>query len=386
MLRGTITKKMLFVFMLLTLFFIETAVATDHWKIEKNATFRITGQNPGEGTAEGHVRSHAYCGCGVDDDRDPKKKNKKVTWNVATGGSGNIANCSSGVAHANSSADLSFSAGVMHTILGKPFKYVDTSISLDLKSNAVPCTKPGSSSYASASGTGKIIIPSGKYFKYTSSFTDFDRAKVSVKNKTAKTSKNSLGLHSYDNTKKKDKTRFHDPFILGYIEEETNEWHEETLMAINYELSGNTEASFDFSGDVASEGISLLAFGDHKPSSILMELSCPSSWVREAPVDSSISLIDGVFSATGIFESLHWNLTYGTDGFVLGATLAPEFIPDISVEAQTDTSSFVEGNHYKFFYVEDAEWAMVESSAIPEPATISLLAVGMMMLFYRRIA
>ncbi len=376
--REIITKKTLFIVVLFTLFFVGNVVATDHWKIKKEATYRITGANPGNAEATGSVRSFAKCGCGKNKDKDKGQ----VTWAVATGGSGNIASCSSAVAHASSSANLSFSASAMYAIAGKPFKYVDTSIELDLKSNAVPCTK--GKSYASASGHGKITIPSGKYSKYTSTFTDFDRAKVSVKNKTVKASRNSLGLRSYDNTRKSDRTRFHDPFGFGYIEEETGEWHEETLIAIDYELSGNTEAIFDFSGGTTSEGISLLAFGDHKPSSILMELSCPSSWVSSAPADSRISLIDGEFLATGIFESLPWELTYGTDGFVLGATLAPEYVPDISVEAEADTSSFIEGHHYKFFYVEDAEWAMVESSAIPEPSTILLLATGAMMLFYKK--
>ena len=174
------------------------------------------------------------------------------------------------------------------------------------------------------------------------------------------------------------KNVYHDPITLSFsdVTDENNViTHDEELMALDMETNRDSEMIWTaIDGlilDVALDGVSSAA----------VQLNINSDWVTNWIYTSSeLSLVDGVFTATGIFDSPHWQLS-GSPGDYFYAFLPPEYLPEISMLYEIPENMILDNNYYEQTLFFDS----IAESHIPEPASATLLLTCFGYLFKRRI-
>jgi hypothetical protein len=105
--------------------------------------------------------------------------------------------------------------------------------------------------------------------------------------------------------------------------------------------------------------------------------SINSSWLVTPYGEFGARLDQGVFTATGIWATAPWSLTYD-DTDVVSAFLAPEYVPQV-LDYVIPDSYFTDGMTYEQSLTNHEEIALCVT-CIPEPATVFLFGLGGLML------
>jgi hypothetical protein len=160
-----------------------------------------------------------------------------------------------------------------------------------------------------------------------------------------------------------------DPIIISLDEIETG-------IIINEELF-SLEATFNQSAEVSWDSINgiIIKAPIDGASSVSIYGGTNSSWVTSGPGLFSLTLSNGIFSTSGALNSTYWNLTFdGTN--VVGAKLAPQYIPDLNILYTIPSSLLSSDNHYVQTLNIDAEIQGIENT-VPEPSSTLLLGLGL---------
>ena len=138
---------------------------------------------------------------------------------------------------------------------------------------------------------------------------------------------------------------------------------QQTLFVSDFEAAVNGEWSWD------SSGIGLSAPLDGV-SSVSIALDFPSSWITDpALVNSQVSLVDGVFSATGLFAGLPWAVT------PTSAELPAGSLNSIAIDYQVPVNLLDDTHLYEESLTSDLAGQV--AVAAPEPSAVVLVISGL---------
>jgi hypothetical protein len=330
-------------------------------------TFRTKNLNAMTGVYDLLAKTNAYCGHNSDPDQDPASN----PWNVANGflGGDNVL-ALSGVLDANADATASVSAGkpVDWHAGGTPKYSVKVNHAVTGDTNAWKCDLGLAKGYAYARSRASI---KGAY----QDGWDF-RGQINGVNFHQKGRGQACGYASGGGVTLKDpiSVTITDLDGGGSVTEEIFD-----LLVQSLGKDSITEWKYDW-----EEGVLLSTPKDADgfiQGSVSMTGECNSTWLVNPFGDFGATLSGGVFSATGAWANLPWSLTYdGTD--VVAAALGAAYMPtDLDYVVP---SALIQDDHQ---YSQDLSWddeKEVWSDATPEPATLSLLALGGLMALRRR--
>lgn len=134
----------------------------------------------------------------------------------------------------------------------------------------------------------------------------------------------------------------------------------------------------EFAGDVGAAwrwgpgGISLGAPLDGV-SGVSLSVGFDSPWITDPSlVDSTVSLRNGVFSATGLFAGLAWDVT------ATRASLASSLFDALEIPYEIPAALLDAGHLYSLSL--DSELELAVAVEAPEPATLASALLGLLML------
>jgi len=180
--------------------------------------------------------------------------------------------------------------------------------------------------------------------------------------------------------------RWRDPISLSLTEVETGQVYSQDLFSVNVDMEDYGHGAFTFDNGIAGEGVLLSCDADEN---ILMYGSSDSDWLSFSYGDFSASLSEGIFTTTGAWASLPWQLTHEDPGDLLSDVLSASLSSDYlltDLAWQIPETLMREG----FTYDLDLDWddsAFLDAVAVaevPEPMTLSLLAFGGLALLGKR--
>jgi hypothetical protein len=110
--------------------------------------------------------------------------------------------------------------------------------------------------------------------------------------------------------------------------------------------------------------------------------SADSSWMVSPFGEFGASLNNGLFMATGAWADKPWMLTHeGTD--VVSAHLDAAFLPAVFDYQVPDSVITSDNSEYQQDFEVESELT-VSATELPEPTSLSLLALGVMLIHHRR--
>lgn len=268
--------------------------------------------------------------------------------------------------HPQARADLSFFAdkakqsGSLWTI--------DAQIVSSTQANTVGADQGLQSALAKT--TGNMTVSSGVVSGIK---VKTEGKKVEVKNAT-KFEKGSVDFGTHATNKSAKAT---DPILLTLTDLDTQIAITEELMSFDMATAWDSDLEWD-----EDLGI-IIDVPDDGASSALLSLNMESTWVTNQVLGTSeVSLVDGFFSATGIFADLDWQLN-GAQGDITHASLHPDDMPSLVLEYDYPDEMIIDDHMYQETLSFDLGLA-VDVAAVPAPGALSLLAFGGLMVMRHR--
>jgi hypothetical protein len=168
--------------------------------------------------------------------------------------------------------------------------------------------------------------------------------------------------------------KYKDPISLELTNLDTGTTIVEDFMDLEMFTLGDAELTWD-------EDVGIVLGVADGTSTAGVTVDILSSWITNFDVGmSSASITDGVFTATGIFASLPWALT-SVGGDTVNAVLPLGSVPTLELFYDIPDSLVIDTDLYQETLLIDS---FAEALEVPEPGTLSLLAVGGVMLMRRR--
>jgi hypothetical protein len=215
-----------------------------------------------------------------------------------------------------------------------------------------------------AHGSGKMKLSSG----------DETRAALQGVNNTVNLNWTTRG-HSSQVTRGAISSYVRDPISVEVVELETATTYVEDLFGFNISADGMTD-SYSWNWD--SAGILLETPRGTEGAiegSVMIDGQSVSSWLVNPIGSFGVSLAGGVFSASGAWANLPWQVTYD-QGAAVSAFLPGADLASLELNYVIPDSILRDGFTYSHALIESTSLDATGAAPIPEPAEATLLLLG----------
>ncbi len=320
--------------------------------IDKTVTWNVLGRppDPTKDNATHRVYTHvrAMDGNAVDHKDDLRHGTERVNILSFPGSiAGSLRNASAGAARSRADVDTDTSAVLGGKVKGHVRVDVSANVGADAKSNA----------YADAVAKGRIDLPVGLQVQAVGGTLGGKKIKVApnVNFISARASVTNKKVFASGTGK--------DPISIILEDISSGTLHEEVIFDLGVSIFSDMEILWDALGILVKGSRGVASLG----------VATPSGWTQDK--SGAFSLMDGVFSASGIFDLSGWQFNF-INTEIESAFLPAAFLPDFSLTVTPD--GLIDGNLYNVYGDAGAEAAVSES--IPEPSTKSLLWISLIIL------
>lgn len=176
--------------------------------------------------------------------------------------------------------------------------------------------------------------------------------------------------------------RYKDPIMLRYLDQDSGALWEEELLRL--EIAAG-EGDFEWSWSDAGITLATPMSGAAPTGQIMITGGATSNWLVSPIGDFSAGLVDGVFTATGAWAGLAWELVYDA-GKVVSAFLPPSaFNPELTLDYRPPPGELDPSATYDVTLDWGEDNVADAERVIPAPASLSLVfSAGLLLAPWRR--